>query len=139
MLPNSALIRNLIKLKGTAKLTVQGEWVCLKDPKYILFEILANRTWKGRTSYCRPSKHNSVIWLARPALVWPFHVQFARISNKIYLESMRHIRSSCAVSFAVPFNYIRFLISALCPCNLHLPKRQYTKIIHYNSENYIQL
>ena len=35
-------MRNLIKLKGTAKLTAQGEWVSLKDSKYILFEILAN-------------------------------------------------------------------------------------------------
>ena len=64
---HSALIRNLIKLKGTVKLTAQGEWVCLKDSKYILFEILAHRTWKGRTSSCRPSKPDLVIWLARPA------------------------------------------------------------------------
>ena len=41
---HSALIRNLIKLKGTVKLTAQGERVCLKDSKYILFEILAHRT-----------------------------------------------------------------------------------------------
>ena len=47
---HSALIRNLIKLKGTAKLTTQDEQVCLKDSKYILIEILENRTWKGRTS-----------------------------------------------------------------------------------------
>ena len=53
---HSALIRNLIKLKGTAKLTAQGELVCLKDSKYILFEILANTTWKGLTSSYRPSK-----------------------------------------------------------------------------------
>ena len=38
---HSALIKNLIKLKGTAKLTAQGEQVCLKDSKYVLFEILA--------------------------------------------------------------------------------------------------
>ena len=44
---HSALIRNLMKLKGTAKLTVQGEWVSLKVSKYILFEILKNRTWRG--------------------------------------------------------------------------------------------
>ena len=61
------LIRNLIKLKGTAKLTAQGERVCLKDSKYILFEILENRTWKGCTSSCQLSKPDSVIWLARPA------------------------------------------------------------------------
>ena len=42
---HSAPIRNLIKLKGTAKLTVQDEQVCLKDSKYILFEILENQTW----------------------------------------------------------------------------------------------
>ena len=58
---HSALIMNLIKLKGTAKLTVQGERVCLKDSKYILFEILENQTWKGRTSSCRPSKPDSAI------------------------------------------------------------------------------
>ena len=40
---HSALIRNLIKLKGTAKLTVQDEQVWLKDSKYILFEILEIR------------------------------------------------------------------------------------------------
>ena len=59
-----ALIRSLIKLKGTAKLTVQGEQVCLKNSKYILFEILANRTWKGRTISCQPSKVDLAIWLA---------------------------------------------------------------------------
>ena len=41
---HSALIRNLTKLKETAKLTAHDEQVCLKDSKYILFEILANRT-----------------------------------------------------------------------------------------------
>ena len=64
--PHSVLIRNLIKLKSIEKPTVQGEWVCLKDPKYVLFEILANRTWKGCTSSCWPSKPKSAIWLARP-------------------------------------------------------------------------
>ena len=64
---HSTLIRNLIKLKGTAKLTAQGERVCLKDSKYILFEILANKTWKGRTSSCWPIKPDLAIWLARPA------------------------------------------------------------------------
>ena len=38
---HSALIRNLIKLKGTTNLIAQGEQVCLKDSKYILFVILA--------------------------------------------------------------------------------------------------
>ena len=58
---------NLIKLKGTVKLTAQGERVCLKDSKYILFEILENQTWKGRTSSCQPSQPNCQIWLAWPA------------------------------------------------------------------------
>ena len=40
---HSALFRNLIKLKGTAKLTAQDERVCLRDSKYILFEILEIR------------------------------------------------------------------------------------------------
>ena len=53
---HSALIRNLSKLKDTAKLTAQGEQVCLKDSKYILFEILENQTWKGHTSSCWPSQ-----------------------------------------------------------------------------------
>ena len=64
---HSALIVNLIKLKGTAKLTAQGERVCLKHSKYILFEILAHRTWKGHTSSCQPSKPDLAIWLAQPA------------------------------------------------------------------------
>ena len=55
---HSALIRNLIKLKGTTKLTVPGEQVYLKDSKYILFEILAHRTCK---SSCQPSKPNLAI------------------------------------------------------------------------------
>ena len=64
---HSTLIWNLIMLKGTVKLTAQGERVCLKDSKYILFEILKNQTWKGRISSCRPSKPDLVIWLAWPA------------------------------------------------------------------------
>ena len=39
---HSALIKNLIRLKGTAKLTAQGEPIHLKDFKYVLFEILFN-------------------------------------------------------------------------------------------------
>ena len=49
---HSALIRNLIKLKATSKPTARGDQVCLKDYKYILFEILANRTWKGPNQAC---------------------------------------------------------------------------------------
>ena len=62
--PHSVLIRILIQLKGTAKLTAQVEQVCLKDSEYILFEILGNRKWKGRTSSCRPSQPNCQIGLA---------------------------------------------------------------------------
>ena len=64
---HSGLIMNLIKLKGTAKLTAQGEQVCLKDSKYILFELLENQTWKGGTSSCRPSQQNCQIGFAWPA------------------------------------------------------------------------
>ena len=67
MQSHSSLIMNLIKLKGTAKITAQGEQVCLKESKYILFEILAHRTWKGSTSTCQLSKPNCQIGLARPA------------------------------------------------------------------------
>ena len=56
-----------MKLKETLTGPAQGEWLCLKDSKYILFEILAFRTWKGRTSSCRPSKPDLAIWLAQPA------------------------------------------------------------------------
>ena len=62
-----ALIMNLIKLKGTAKLTAQGERIYFKESKYILFEILENQTWMGRTSSCRPSKPDLAIWPAQPA------------------------------------------------------------------------
>ena len=64
---HSALIKNLIKLKGTAKLTAQVEQVYFKDSKYILFEILARRTWKGSTSAYQPSHQNCQIRLAQPA------------------------------------------------------------------------
>ena len=52
-------------------------------------------------------------WLGMQELVQPFHVLFVKISNKIYLESLRHTCSPCAFSFIVPFNFTRFLISAL--------------------------
>ena len=63
---HSALIRNPIKLKGIAKLIVQSERVCLKGSIYILFEILAPRTWKGSTIACQPIQLNCQIGLARP-------------------------------------------------------------------------
>ena len=53
-----------MKLKETLTGLAQGEQVCLKDSKYILFEILSNRTWKGCTSFCRLSKPESALWLA---------------------------------------------------------------------------
>ena len=96
-------------MKRTVKLIAQGEQVCLKDSKYVLFEILENQTWKGRTS----SRHWQFGWLGRQVLVRASLVLFARISNKTYLESLRHTCSPCTVSFAVPFNFIRFLSSAL--------------------------
>ena len=58
---------NLTNLQKTLMGPAQGEWVCLKDSKYILFEILANRTWKGRTSSCKTSQTDLAIWLAWPA------------------------------------------------------------------------
>ena len=41
---HSVLIRNLIKLKGTEKLAVQGEQVCLKDYKYTANFLLVDST-----------------------------------------------------------------------------------------------
>ena len=58
---------NQMELKETVTGHGQDEWVCSKDSKYILFEILANRTWKGLTSSCWPSKPDLAIWLARQA------------------------------------------------------------------------
>ena len=66
---------NLINLKGTAKLAAQDEWVCLKDSKHILFEILENQTWKAVQG---PAGLASLIWrfgwLSQQELVRPFHV-----------------------------------------------------------------
>ena len=67
-----------------------------------------------------PASHANPIWqfgwLGRQALVLPVHILCARMSNKIYLECLRQPRSLCAVSFAVPYNFIRFLITTLCGC-----------------------
>ena len=112
---HNGLIRNLIELNGAAKLTAQGERVCLKDSKYILFEILANRTWKGCDSSGQPSQLKCQLGLlGRQELVQPFHVLFARISNKVYLESLRHTCSHCTCTFNVSFSFIFFLIGLLC-------------------------
>ena len=56
-----------MKLKETLMGPAQGEQLCLKDSKYILFEILANKTWKGCISSCWPSKPDLAFWLAQPA------------------------------------------------------------------------
>ena len=64
---HSAAMVNPTNLQKTLMVPAQGERVYLKDFKYILFEILANRKWKGRTSTCRPSKPNHQIGLALPA------------------------------------------------------------------------
>ena len=64
---HSRPMRNEMKLKEILMGSAQHEWLCLKDSKYILFEILAHRTWKGSTSSCRPSKPDLVIWLVLPA------------------------------------------------------------------------
>ena len=61
---HSRPMRNQIKLKETLTGPAQGEWVCHKDSKYILIEILANRTWKGCASSCQPSQPNCQIGLA---------------------------------------------------------------------------
>ena len=60
-------MRNQMKLKETLTGPAQGEGACLNDSRYVLFEILAKRTWKGKTSSCQPSKPDLAIWLAWPA------------------------------------------------------------------------
>ena len=64
---HSAAMVNLTNLQKTLMVPAQGERVCLKDSKYILFENLANRTRKGLTSSYRPSQPDLAIWLAWPA------------------------------------------------------------------------
>ena len=67
VMDHSRPLKNQMKLKETLTGPAQDEQLCLKDSKYILFEILAHRTWKGSTSSYRPSKPDLTIWLARPA------------------------------------------------------------------------
>ena len=98
---HSALIRNLIKLKSTAKLIAQGERVCHKDSKHIFFEILTIQFYSlyqhighGRAVQASASRASQIAksgLLGQQKLVQPFHVLFARISNKIYLESLKHM------------------------------------------------
>ena len=56
-----------MKLKETLMGPAQGERVCLKNSKYVLFEILANRKWKGSTSSFQPNKPDLAIWPSRLA------------------------------------------------------------------------
>ena len=66
-------MRNQVKLEETLTEPVQGEWVRLKDSKYILFEILGN----GRAILvpaCQASPIWHFGWLGRQELVQPFHV-----------------------------------------------------------------
>ena len=104
ILQHSALIRNLIKLKGTAKLTLQGERVCLKDSKYILFEILAHRKWKGSTSACWLSQPNCQIGLARlaracTALPCPIYQDFKQSMFGILESYLFTLRSQFCCTF----------------------------------------
>ena len=90
-------------MKGTAKLTALVERVCLKDSKYILFEILENQTFQAPADQASTIWHFG--WLGQQALVLPFYVPCARISNKIYLESLRHTSSPYADSFVCTFHF----------------------------------
>ena len=60
----------------------------------------------------KPAKLPNRACLAGRSLYGPSMSDFLGFQTK-YLQSLRHTCSSCAVSFAVPFNFIRFLISAL--------------------------
>ena len=55
--------------------------------------------------------------LGQQELAQPFHVLFARISNKIYLESLRYSRSPCAGTISVFCKFTRFTMAALCQIN----------------------
>ena len=64
---HSVAMVNLTNLQTTLMVPAQFEQVYLKDSKCILFEILANRTWKGHTSSSWLSQPDLAIWLAWPA------------------------------------------------------------------------
>ena len=88
---HSALIMNVIKLKGTAKLIAQGERVCLKDSKYVSFEIL--KIGHGRAVKAPASRASQIAksgLLGRHEHARPFHV--------LCLESLRHTRSPCVTT-----------------------------------------
>ena len=60
------------KLKGTAKLTEQGEWVCLKDSKYICLKSQKIRI--GRAVQAPAGQIAESGLLGWHELVRPFHV-----------------------------------------------------------------
>ena len=53
-------------------------------------------------------------WLGQLELAQPFHALFARISKKIYLESLRHTHSPCTGTINVFCKFVRFTMAALC-------------------------
>ena len=55
----------------------------------------------------------------------------------VYLESLRHTRSPCAVSFAVPINFTRFLISTLCI--ITIADEDVTYLIHHYNNKTVDL
>ena len=93
----------------------QGEQVFLKGYRYILFGIQANKTSKDRTRSYLPSQPNLVCSVGRfqygRPIVRPFHIIFVRITNKIYLESLRHICSSCTSTIN---DFCKFIRSYRC-------------------------
>ena len=107
-----------MKLKETLIGLAQGELVCFKDSKYILFGILVDRTWKGLDSTCWliwPNFQTS--WLCRQAIACPFQLHvwnLWRISN---------IRSSCRGHINV-FWFIWFLVGLIWDDNSKWNKKQ---------------
>ena len=83
---HSAPSWNLMKFQIPKIKTMQGEQVCLKDSKNILFEILANRTWKGCTSSCWPSQPNRACSAGRslygPSMSYVLGFQTKHIWNR---------------------------------------------------------
>ena len=108
-------MRNQMKLKEALTGSTQVNGYASRIPS--IFCLKSQHIGNGR-AVLAPAGRTSQITksgsLGRQELVLPFHVLCARISNKIYLESLRYTRSPCTVTFVVPFNFIRFLISALC-------------------------
>ena len=79
---------------------IQGEWVCFKDSKNILHEILDWRAREGRAkkhSQFSPTQVELVRrWLNRQcSLAQPSLGLQSRISYKIFSKSLKHTRSPC--------------------------------------------